>query len=162
MSGTDAAAEHPTSRSSGASLFAHQVMPGSAPVEVQTVTLRAGEVLYVPPYWMVHSEAHSLSAVLDVLSVSLEQRLLLPAWYSELPFAQAALLSSEERIVSAQVFLVHVLSRVHGVASVLKFARALYQSRFAALYPEEGLFMQRSAFQCLRDQPSLYNSIVKK
>lgn len=131
-------------------------------MEVQSVHLQAGEVLYIPPYWMVHSESHSISVILDVLSVSLEQRLILPAWYTELPFDPQALHTTEQRIVSAQVFLVHVLSRVQGVSSVLKFANALYQSRFAALYPEDGLFMQRSTFQCLRDQGRVYNENVSK
>jgi hypothetical protein len=130
---------------------------------VQVVQLRAGDVLYVPPYWSVHTEAASLSVLLDVLSLSQEQLLLTPAFYMEMPFVQELTQSKEQRIVSAQVFLVHVLSRVHGVFSVQKYAQALYRSRYSALFPENGLFLRkRRQFQCLRDQPALYNSIVDR
>lgn len=65
-------------------------------------TLRAGEVLYVPPYWTVRSEApSSLSVTLDVLSVSHEQLLLTPVFLQALPFDKGQ--TRDERIVSAQV-----------------------------------------------------------
>ncbi len=65
-------------------------------------TLQAGEVLYIPPYWTVHSEApNSLSVILDVLSVSHEQILLTPAFLHPLPFDKGQ--TRDERIVSAQV-----------------------------------------------------------
>jgi hypothetical protein len=129
---------------------------------VRTVELQTGDVLYVPPYWSVHSEAVSFSVLLDVLSVSLEQQTLAPAYYLQLPFASALTQSKEQRLVAAQVYLVHVLSRVHGVTSVAKVAQALYRSRYAALYPENGLFLRKSKFQCLQDQPELYDDLVSR
>lgn len=143
-------------------LFPAPLAENTPPVAIQRVVLNPGEVLYVPPYWVVHSEALTLSLSLDVLSVSKEQLLLMPADHMGLPFAGEQVATKEQRIVSAQVFLVHVLSRVQGFTSVLKYARSLYLSRYAALYPEDGLFLQRSTFQCLRDQTKKYNAIVKK
>ena len=143
-------------------LFSAPSAQPTPPVGIQEVTLNPGEVLYVPPYWLVHTEARTLSLSLDVLSVSKEQLLLLPADHMGLPFRGEEVASKEQRIVSAQVFLVHVLSRVQGFTSVLKYARSLYHSRYAALYPEDGLYLQRSKFQCLRDQTKKYNSIIKK
>jgi hypothetical protein len=62
------------------------------------------------------------------------------------------------------VFLVHVLSRVHGVSSVRNYAQALYFARFAALFPDEGLFLrqQGALFQCVRDQHEVYTSIISR
>ena len=119
-------------------------------------------MLYIPPYWLVHSEALTLSASLDVHSVSSEQLLLLPLNHMQLPFQTKHASTKSERVVSAQVFIVHVLSRIRGFKSVLKYAQSLYQTRYSALYPEEGLFLQRSEFSCLRDDPTLYNKIVNK
>ncbi len=135
--------------------------PAAPPAVVQKVVLAPGEVLYIPPYWFVHSEALTLSVSLDVLSVSQEQLLLLPAEHMGLPFKEADVATKEQRIVSAQVFLVHVLSRIKGFKSVRKYAESLYVNRYAALYPESGLFIQRSNFQCLRDNTKLYNHIVR-
>lgn len=68
---------------------------------IQT-TLEPGEVMYVPPFWTVHSEAPAhLSVTLDVLSVSHEQLVLAQAYSLPLPFPRSQ--SREERIVSAQV-----------------------------------------------------------
>ena len=87
-------------------------------VKVFSTVLRTGEVLYIPPYWMAHSEVvHnvpvfnastfripvSVSLSLDVLSVSQEQLLLMPAFHMALPFSNQNLKSKEEKIVSAQV-----------------------------------------------------------
>jgi hypothetical protein len=142
--------------------YARQLGNATLRDTVRTVELQSGDVLYVPPYWSVHSEAVSSSVLLDVLSVSLEQQTLAPAYYLQLPFAPALTQSKEQRVVAARVYLVHVLSRVHGVTSVAKVAQALYRSRYAALYPENGLFLRKSKFQCLRDQPELYDGLVSK
>lgn len=143
-------------------LFPAPLAENTPPVAMQKVVLNPGEVLYVPPYWLVHTEAATLSLSVDVLSVSKEQLLLMPADHMGLPFKEEQVATKEQRIVSAQVFLVHVLSRVQGFTSVLKYARSLYQSRYAALYPEDGLYLQKSRFQCLRDQTKKYNAIIKK
>lgn len=55
---------------------------------------------------------------------------------------------------AAQVFLVHVLSRVRELKTVRGFAEALYSSRYALLFPRQGLFVQRSAFRCFKEPGS--------
>lgn len=137
--------------------------PSSSVSKAQEAVLQAGQLLYVPPYWTVHSEAQTFSVLLDVLSVSQEQQLLSPAFHMALPFDAEQVETREQRIVAAQVFLVHVLSRVVGMTSVRKFALSLYHSRFSVLFPEEGLFLQkRAGFQCLRDQPEMYDNLVHR
>eukprot|EP00598_Pedospumella_elongata_P000332 CAMPEP_0184973120 /NCGR_PEP_ID=MMETSP1098-20130426/5014_1 /TAXON_ID=89044 /ORGANISM="Spumella elongata, Strain CCAP 955/1" /LENGTH=515 /DNA_ID=CAMNT_0027495551 /DNA_START=241 /DNA_END=1788 /DNA_ORIENTATION=- len=156
------AGSSPNKRSSLFQTSEKKDSPAPPPAVVQKVVLEPGEVLYIPPYWFMHSEALALSVSLDVLSVSQEQLLLLPAEHMGLPFQEADVATKEQRFVSAQVFLVHVLSRIKGFKSVRKYAESLYDSRYAALYPESGLFIQRSNFQCLRDNTKLYNRIVRK
>lgn len=48
-------------------LFKSQAAPSA-----RAVTLNPGEVLYVPPYWLVRSEFPVLSVFLDVPSLSEE------------------------------------------------------------------------------------------
>ena len=75
-----------------------------------------------------------------------------------------------------------MLSRIKGLESVRRYAHALYASRYAALFPADGLFLQQHSggsgggggesgggesggnkgFQCLRDQPDVYDGIVDK
>ena len=76
----------------------------SIATKVMSVSLSPGEVLYIPPYWLVHTQAPQLSLSIDVLSASQEQRLLLPAFHMALPFDNAAVQTPEQRIVSAQVY----------------------------------------------------------
>jgi hypothetical protein len=68
------------------SLFHDRLPPGVPATKLLTVKLAAGEVLYIPPYWLVHAEAPVLSLSLDVLSVSKEQLILMPAFHMGLPF----------------------------------------------------------------------------
>lgn len=55
----------------------------------------------------------------------------------------------------------NVLSRVEGMRSPLLFSKALYEARFADLYPENGLYLQRhrkrmqSGFDCYREDNDL-------
>lgn len=69
------------------------------------ILLHPGEVLYIPPYWIIHSEAITLSVIIDVLSLSKEQDLLMPAYHMSLPFHLINIETKEARIVSAQVSL---------------------------------------------------------
>ena len=48
-------------------LFKSQAAPAA-----RVVTLRPGEVLYIPPYWLVRAEFPLLSVFLDVPSLSEE------------------------------------------------------------------------------------------
>ena len=175
-------------------------------------TLAPGETLLIPAYWYVHSEATGgLSAVLDVPSASLPQLVLNEAFFMALPLGPSpspnpspnpgaaaaegkaagaaeqhagagAAPSRDERIVAAQVFLVHVLSRVvRGprprspsapptlqtqqtellFPSPRAFAAAVYE-RYALLYPKDSLALrqQRQAFQCLKDSPTRYDAAL--
>lgn len=125
-----------------------------------TAVLRPGDVLYVPPYWMVRSQVtQSLSVALDVLSASHQQLLLAQADQLPFPFLQSNQ-TREERAVSAQVFLAHLLSRVREVASIRKYATVLYASRFAALFPRQDRRVRESAFTCLKDDPARHSAVV--
>ena len=69
----------------------------------------------------------------------------------------------DERIIGAQVYLMHFLSRVHGLKSPRKYAQNHYQSRYAALYPENGLYMRKNDnFKCFSDQVAFQESVIKK
>ena len=63
---------------------------------------------------------------------------------------------------AAQVFLVHVLSRVRGLVSVRAFSSALYKSRYALLYPKQGLFLQKSTFQCFKEADDTHSRALEK
>ena len=96
------------------------------PIQGLEVELRAGQVLYVPPFWLLHTEATTLSLTLDVRSPSKEQMLLMPALYARPPFpppaagtreqgTKAATLSGKERVLAAQVRHVHrSLAQLYG------------------------------------------------
>lgn len=66
--------------------------------------LTKGQVLYVPPYWTVRSEARTLSVTLDVLSPSDDQISLSEAHFAALPFSDVS--SKEKKIISSQVRIV--------------------------------------------------------
>ena len=60
------------------------------------------------------------------------------------------------------MYLVHLLSRIHGIKSILHYSNSLYHSRYSSIFPEDSLFIQQNNFYCLRDKSSLYNSIIDK
>lgn len=62
----------------------------------------------------------------------------------------------------SQIYLVHILSRLKDLTSVRKYAVMLYSSRFESLFPSGGLYMQRSVFNCLQEEPDKYAAIVDK
>ena len=69
----------------------------------------------------------------------------------------------EERIIGAQVYLMHFLSRVEGLKSPKKYAENHYKSRYSALYPKNGLFMRKNEnFKCYKDQEEYQESVIKK
>lgn len=118
----------------------------------------SGQALFIPAGWLVHSEAQTLSATLDVLSASMEQVAILEALSIELPFSKN--LSLAQRIIHGQVFLVHVLSRVQGISTIRQYGRMLYTTRYEALYPADSLAIRDHKFHCYRDQPDLYDREV--
>ena len=85
----------------------HHPPPPSLPLPplLTNMLLHPGEVLYIPPYWIIHSEAITLSVIIDVLSLSKEQDILMPAYHMSLPFHSMNIKTKEARIVSAQVCL---------------------------------------------------------
>ena len=79
--------------------------PRSKNVEVQQVTLKPGEVLYIPPFHYVHVETHdTMASMIDVRSPSLEQLILYEATFVDTKFGNI-IVEPEERIVVAQVSL---------------------------------------------------------
>jgi len=71
---------------------------------LQSVTITAGEVLYVPPGYMVQTESTitNISISLEILSPSKEQILLLESLMIPLPFSIVNK-TMEEKIISTQV-----------------------------------------------------------
>jgi hypothetical protein len=69
------------------------------------VDLSPGQVLYIPPYWFVLTEAADteLSVGLDVVSVSRAQAVLAEAYAMALPFRNFSHATKEERIIATQV-----------------------------------------------------------
>lgn len=123
------------------------------------VILRAGQVLYIPPYWLVQlenpitlpynsgasaaqvSRTHSLS--MDVLSPSLPQLVTLEAFHSPLPYLEGEMTSEVDRLIAAQVYLVHVISRIRFAPSPVRLAKWVYEQRYEVLYPEGSLGMEQ-------------------
>jgi hypothetical protein len=126
------------------------------------VELAPGESLYIPPYWLVRVESIQLSLFLDVSSLSKEQALLSEA--QSLGVLLGKVSTPEEKIVAAQVYAVHFLSRVRGLKSPDKFARSHFDSRYSRLYPSDSLFMAKlkRTFHCLADNVTLHESILQK
>lgn len=64
--------------------------------------------------------------------------------------------------------MVNVLSRVEGLQSPLRYSRALYEARFADLYPENGLFLQRhrkrntQGFDCYSDDLQVKHRVASR
>ena len=108
---------------------------------------------------------------------------LLEAFYMPLPYSSedfnATSLSSKEkkevRVVAAQVYLLHFISRLRKtVGNKIKseplikqpdeFMKRLYLTRFSGIYPEYSLFIQRSTFACFSTENDIekYKKIVKK
>eukprot|EP01035_Chromulina_nebulosa_P021270 gene21270-27561_t len=132
-------------------------------VVLEQVKLKPGEVLYIPPYHYVHSEAHeTLNAMLDILSPSLEQLILYEGGHVQARFQNIT--SFEERVVIAQIYIVHILSRVQGVKSPKQFANSLYLNRYSSLFPIDSLFLQKEEqnFDCFADQPEITQKLLSK
>lgn len=135
----------------------HRKVKGIVPLSTE---LQPAEVLYIPPGWLVYTESVNLSVILDVYSPAAEQVQLLEATSTKLPFPDD--LSSDERVIYTQVFLVHVLSRIDGINSIKSYSRKLMKSRYGILYPENSLFIQQSRFSCFRDNEDYHNSVLNK
>merc|ERR1711871_1042345 len=87
---------------------------------VQHVLMQPGDLLYIPPYWHVRPRSlDTLSLGIDVSSASLGQLHLLEAFYMNLPFdtddiqRDDPVESKLRRIVAAQVYLLHFMSKLH-------------------------------------------------
>jgi hypothetical protein len=77
--------------------------------------LKKGQVLYIPPFWTVRTEARTLSVFLDVLSPSDSQIALAEAHFTALPFSDVS--TKEKKIISSQVsdecIKANVMSAIH-------------------------------------------------
>lgn len=175
------------------------IFPRFKNVTFTEVLLNSGDVLYVPPYHVVRSEARTLSVTLDILSPSEEQIRLTEAYLTPLPFdsklfrgsSSASTTSTahgvsssksgtsagpgagdsdtsiaDHKTVSAQVFLVHFLSRVQGMSSIKRYSKNLLKSRFyPVVSPPNGLAAETNRFSCYSSTPEelkLHKSIVNK
>lgn len=127
---------------------------------MQYLDAQPSDVLLIPPGWLVHTEAHNLSMYMDIQSPSMEQVKLLEAMSTRLPFPGA--LTKDEKIIYAQVFLAHVLSRINGLTSIRSYAMKLYHARYGILYPENSLFMQQQTFSCFADQPEFHETVINR
>jgi len=96
----------------------------------------------------------------------LAQLVLLEAYNVGLPFKGLDMSSQEVRVLASQIYLVHVLSRIHGVVSPKKYSRALYKSRYSRIYPENGMYLQKQAlkngFRCFREKEDVLRETVAK
>lgn len=134
-----------------------------------SVILNSGDVLYVPPYWHVHTEELSWNGVsfgVDVLSVSAVQTLLMEAYSTSLPLRgdkDFKLEKKEHKIIASMMFIVHLLSRVVGIESPRKFAQSMYSTRYSQLYPENSLYLlQHKGFVCYQNQPELIEHVLNR
>ena len=148
----------------------------------QTVVLQPAQILHIPPYWLTLTETQQqqISLVLDIQSASAEQLILEEAAQRALPFPASFVVvdgknnnnDKARRVVAAQVFLIHILSRLviasrtsitmQAMATPKLFSRWLYTTRYQFLYPENSLVMMKNKFVCYRDDPSLHSSIVEE
>lgn len=138
-----------------ADLYSNKFLEGACN-GCHVVTVKRGTVVYIPPYWHVHSEGlQGISVTADVSSPSIEQLALSEALFMQLPFGEtgSAALSTAQRHLLAQIYLVHIIARVHSrddggtptrprplFRSPREFALQLYESRYALLYPKGGLW----------------------
>ena len=66
------------------------------------------------------------------------------------------------------MYLVHLLSRIHGIKSILEYSESLYSSRYQSFFPIDSLYIQQQQqsnngrFICFKDQPKVYNSLIDK
>lgn len=77
----------------------------------RVVDLSPGEVLYIPPYWLVLTESADteLSVGLDVVSVSREQVVLAEGYAMSLPFRNFSNATKQERVLATQVLKIKLL-----------------------------------------------------
>lgn len=151
--------------------------------------LQPGDLLYIPPfYYTRHRSMGSASLGLDILSASVPQLHLLEAFYTPLPYSKDDFEPGEKvglygktlmdavrnmRIIAAQAYLLHFISRLRKlkgrkkiplILSPKTFASDLFTTRYSSIYPENSLFIQRSEFKCLsnKEDISLLNAISTK
>jgi hypothetical protein len=76
-------------------------------IPIQYVTLQPGETLFIPPGYLVHTEAQNMSVYMDVLSPSIEQVIFLETMSLSFPFPGN--LTKDERIVYGQVRIIRII-----------------------------------------------------
>lgn len=103
------------------------------------VTMKEGDLLYIPPYWYHRVESHTLGVSLSVLSPSLIEAALSEAYWLSVPFGKFVN-STKSRTTAASLYLELVLNETKSLSSnLIQFSRKLYESRFRDLYPPSEL-----------------------
>lgn len=139
-----------------------------------SATLHPGQLLYIPPYWLVHTEAinsleegasptsvsTSVSTVLDVLTASSVQLSLQEAWNMALPFHNNTISNKNDRIISAQVYMLHILSRVKELKSPKEYSSDLYRKRYSQIFSKHSLYFEKNKhFDCLSQKPEYHKQV---
>lgn len=60
------------------------------------------------------------------------------------------------------MYLVHVLSRIHGVTSTKAVAQQLYKRRYAKLFPPDSLFFQKTTLECPYENNTLIQGVLER
>lgn len=118
------------------------------------VTLKPGDLLYIPPYWFHRVVSETFAVSLSVLSPSEEELRLGQAFWQAVPFGK--LQTVEEKAGAVAAFVSRLvqgffkLRKLEG--DVRTFAKELYDTRFAQLYPQGSLLFQSSDVKCGDDR----------
>ena len=147
--------------------------------KVQHVLMKPGDLLYIPPFWNVRPRSlETMSIGIDIISASIGQLSLLEAFYMNLPFDVEDIQREDpqetkrRRIVAAQIFLLHFMSKlcknsykstetVPLIPDPAEFVKKLYETRYSGLFPEDSLLVQSNDFKCFRDEADKYKEIYR-
>ncbi len=110
--------------------------PNATQLKGYEVELKAGEMLYIPPYWWhyIRAGGDDVAISLSVVSPSWEEAHLSRTEWTPLPIGSID--THVEKVVSAQAILVHIISRVKTLGTPKLFSDFLYEDRWRAMYPE--------------------------
>jgi hypothetical protein len=106
--------------------------PNATRLAGYSVALNPGEVLYIPPFWY-HSitTGEDASMSLSVVSPSWEEAHLSRGMYTALPLG--SLTAKVEKMMAAQMVLIHLLSRTASLGGPKVFSEFVYDSRWKNL-----------------------------
>ncbi|GMH91346.1 hypothetical protein TrVE_jg9256 [Triparma verrucosa] len=112
------------------------IFPNSTSLKAYEVTLKPGEIIYIPPYWWhsITTADSSPALSLSVVSPSWEEAHLSKAFFAALPLSPFT--TPTQKKMAVQMLLVHIISRTSKMGSPEIFSAYLYNDRWANLYPE--------------------------